>query len=501
MRKSLVHHIVLTMLVMILMVPPVLAQSGVVGKIYVDEKGNVTELPLENTVDNIKNGNSNDLQNPANKLEPESTQNTVIKTSNHIMQSNLSDTNNFEVKEILIEKANKNKYLYEKPQPDIKNIIKNRKIIHLLNLDQIESFKEILIKANIEFENTGNYLYEFIIEEDGLNVLKRNKILYVVIGVEFIGEIINDNNEEKLENPMYIPLEDPNIYGSNTTDIDIPDKITDVGVAFSPITMSGATGPVTKVEYFVYVYHTYPSDLKIYLWNSSHEKIIWDRLGNTTDGGYDDDPEYDDDIYLNFRSTTFFNGDNPNRLWTLDCYDYAFLNKGYIGSWALRIYYEEPLPNLTPYGTQYLSVNGTTVSVSTTIKNTGNGDAGSSELGYYLSDNTTITPIDHLWETDYVTSLVPGATSPESETQDLTTVSPKIDEGTYYVGFFIDHKKEVTESNELDNAYYFSSPKATVVYKPNLTTYGTPSLSVNGTTVSLSTTIKNTGNANAGSSE
>ncbi|MFH1747696.1 MAG: hypothetical protein ABIG44_11715, partial [Planctomycetota bacterium] len=34
-----------------------------------------------------------------------------------------------------------------------------------------------------------------------------------------------------------------------------------------------------------------------------------------TDGGYDDDTDDDADIYLNWRDTTYLNGENPNQQW------------------------------------------------------------------------------------------------------------------------------------------------------------------------------------------
>ncbi|MDD4961443.1 MAG: CARDB domain-containing protein, partial [Candidatus Marinimicrobia bacterium] len=505
---SIIMNRYITILISLLLFIPLCAQNNegtIVGKIHIDKKGKVTILPLENTEMNSNIENSNELQKNGTYLETENMQNNAITTSSQILQCDLSDINNPEVIKINSEKEEMNKSLYEKPSPDYNSIPQTKKIIRLLNHNQIDDFKNILKNAEIFFEETHDGTNEFVIEEDGINVLKQNKISYVVIGVEAIGEIINSDNREKLESAIYVPSEDPYVSGTNSADYNIPDKPLNqpYGYVYSPITITGATGVVTKVEYFVMVPHTWPSDLKLYLWNSSHQRLIWDRWGGTTDGGYDDDAADDDDIYLYGRSTTYFNGDNPNRLWTLDAYDYAFLNTGKIDWWILRVYYEEPLPNLTKSGTSTLSGYGDNkISLSTEVINIGAATAGSSHLGYYLSTNTTISQSDYRWADDYVTSLTVGAKSPESSgTVDLTTVSPTIPDGTYYVGWIIDYLNEVIESDENDNNFYFPSPMITVVRKPNLTTYGTPSLSISGNTVSVSNVIiKNTGSKDAGSS-
>ncbi len=118
-------------------------------------------------------------------------------------------------------------------------------------------------------------------------------------------------------------------------------------------------------------------------------------------------------------------------------------------------------PNLSK-STDNLTVSATTVNISVTVQNNGNGGASSSELGYYLSTNTTINTSDYLIGTDAVPSLSIGATSPESITIDVTTVSPSIPTGTYYVGYFIDHLSQVSESNENDNTHYWSTPQVTI---------------------------------------
>jgi len=109
-----------------------------------------------------------------------------------------------------------------------------------------------------------------------------------------------------------------------------------------------------------------------------------------------------------------------------------------------------------------LSVNGTTVDISTQVQNIGTSSAGASSIGFYLSSNATITTGDYLIGSDYVLSLSPGGTSSESLNIDVTTVTPTIPAGTYYVGHIVDYYSEVSETNESDNTYYFSTPQVTI---------------------------------------
>ncbi len=163
-----------------------------------------------------------------------------------------------------------------------------------------------------------------------------------------------------------------------------------------------------------------------------------------------------------------------------------------------------PDPNLTRVsGNSSLTVTGTTVDISVTVINDGGSSAGSSHLGYYLSENTTFNSSDdYLIGTDYVSSLSPQETSNESISVDVSTISPAIPPGTYYVIYYIDHEGEVSESNESDNIWLWSSPTVTIsAPDPNLTRVsGNSSLTVTGTTVDISVTVINDGGSSAGSS-
>lgn len=58
-------------------------------------------------------------------------------------------------------------------------------------------------------------------------------------------------------------------------------------------------------------------DYEIWLFSGSpnFDLRVYDNLGGSTDGNYDDDVENDADIYLNWRSTSAFDGEDPNQWW------------------------------------------------------------------------------------------------------------------------------------------------------------------------------------------
>lgn len=86
--------------------------------------------------------------------------------------------------------------------------------------------------------------------------------------------------------------------------------------------------------------HARVSDLYLWLGNDQTGGVcVWDTLGGTTDGGWDDDPENDADIDLRGRETTALNGYLVNQQWDLSATDCTWLNTGYIDQWWLYVYY------------------------------------------------------------------------------------------------------------------------------------------------------------------
>ncbi|MDB9314781.1 CARDB domain-containing protein [Spirulina sp. CS-785/01] len=140
---------------------------------------------------------------------------------------------------------------------------------------------------------------------------------------------------------------------------------------------------------------------------------------------------------------------------------------------------------------------GDTIKLTSRVKNQGNGNAGSSRLKYYLSDDTTLSNDDTYLDYDYVRSLSSGSSSYESEYVTLPTTA---NTGWNYILFEADANHQVTESNGSNNVAYES------IYlrnsRPDLVVQNdtAPTSAKLGDTIKLTSRVKNQGNGNAGSS-
>ncbi|UOQ53320.1 CARDB domain-containing protein [Hymenobacter cellulosivorans] len=138
---------------------------------------------------------------------------------------------------------------------------------------------------------------------------------------------------------------------------------------------------------------------------------------------------------------------------------------------------------------------GNTVSLGGTVRNQGGGDASSSQLGYYLSTDNTLSSGDLLLGTSSGGALAAGQTTARAGTFSIPTgVTP----GTYYVVYAADPAGAVTESNETNNT---TSLTLTIVAAlPDLVVSQTalsPASAPAGTTVSASCLLTNSGTAAA----
>jgi len=149
------------------------------------------------------------------------------------------------------------------------------------------------------------------------------------------------------------------------------------------------------------------------------------------------------------------------------------------------------------------------LSLAWSVENNGTGDAGSFRIGWYLSDNTTITTSDHFLTYQSISGLIAGAYTNVSGTINLWDFDcSTLPSGTYYVGVIIDYQDNVSESDETDNNYYFTSSfsyTCTTSGQPNLTRYtgsgAVRSYNYNSTShvLTLNYSVENNGTANAGS--
>ena len=254
-------------------------------------------------------------------------------------------------------------------------------------------------------------------------------------------------------------------FFSRADDVAIPD-LADV---WYDLSVSGIPGGavITNVTYRARIPHTFVADLNILLVSANSTTVnIWNNVGGATDGGNDDDAEDDYDIYLNNRTTSSFDGEDPNGTWSLHVQDQMSLDTGNIDYLELTIDYETSgTADLFDDGDSWNDFSPTTVtpgdafSAGLRVRNGGTADAGEFWVEFYASTDSTITT------SDYLLGLVsvPGVTAGNNANVDLNTTFPSgIPAGNYYVGTIIDSTDSITESAESNNYNAFDEYPLTV---------------------------------------
>ena len=191
----------------------------------------------------------------------------------------------------------------------------------------------------------------------------RDAGLTVDIQERFIELTVASDESDPSDDSEDVAYGDPSpcsafLYALNDTGVDIPDDpdSCDTGsTGFRSRTVSvGAppSGVVCNVAYRFWMSHPYPGDLVIQINNGHHSLgdglLVWNRQGGGNDGGMDDDAETDDDIYMNWRETGFFNGEVVQGSWYLDTWDHCPSDTGHINYIEFRIYYDEPEIRIDP---------------------------------------------------------------------------------------------------------------------------------------------------------
>jgi hypothetical protein len=129
-----------------------------------------------------------------------------------------------------------------------------------------------------------------------------------------------------------------------------------------------------------------------------------------------------------------------------------------------------------------ISASGSTIKISwVKIANMGGSTAGASRVGFYLSTDTNFTTSDIYIGEVAVGSIGAGQVVTLSDfTRDLGNLN--LPAGDYFIGFIIDYKDQVHESDEHDNnTCFFTHPKIRVhPSKPNLACKNPGELVVNG---------------------
>lgn len=156
------------------------------------------------------------------------------------------------------------------------------------------------------------------------------------------------------------------------------------------------------------------------------------------------------------------------------------------------------LPVLTPSKT-LLSI-GDSFTISDTVQNVGTlstttaSSRSSFTIRYYLSSDSTISAADRLLGSRSVLPLLAGASSAANTTVKIPLTTPP--GSTYYLGALVDANKDVAESNELNNAPYFSTQ---ITVNRNIELHfvtdpsGAPASIGNGLNFNLSNNVINSG--------
>lgn len=136
---------------------------------------------------------------------------------------------------------------------------------------------------------------------------------------------------------------------------------------------------------------------------------------------------------------------------------------------------------------------GESFTASATVRNQGDAASESTTLRYYLSNDASISASDDQLSTDGVSSLSPGSTSDESDSESISTA------GTYWIGACVD--SVAGESNTANNCSSGVQVVVVPLGQPDLLaadiTFSNPMPSI-GETVVIGGTIQNTGSVASG---
>jgi lipopolysaccharide export system protein LptA len=132
------------------------------------------------------------------------------------------------------------------------------------------------------------------------------------------------------------------------------------------------------------------------------------------------------------------------------------------------------------------------LTINVRVENNGTSAAGPFRLGYFLSSNVIIDKSDILIGYDSFSSLSAGAYSDENIVSNVSGYP-----GIWWVGYFIDYLDEVSESNEGDNAWYYSPSIVISSYTPptlcDLVVSSIHVIDYEGPEISYKLTVKNEG--------
>ena len=238
-----------------------------------------------------------------------------------------------------------------------------------------------------------------------------------------------------------------------------------------PITCAPAGSYVTNVEYRLRIddqgdpNNFFCGDYEISIESDMGGLLlVYDNLGLDTDGGYDDDPEDDSDIYLNWRSTSYFNGETPNQTWWVKAEDTMSSDVGQMDYFSFYVYWNSVEVDLYDDGEYYREFSPIDLcpfdsfEIHTDIRNGGTADSGAYVVRFYASTDTTITTSDY-----YIGEVaMSGTVAGNWDDCDWYGNFPDIPQGLYWIGWIIDADSQVSETNESNNRAYKEDDQANI---------------------------------------
>jgi len=215
-------------------------QGTPVAKIVVDGQGNIIVRPLQvATQDSSKQNDLENLNDPEVQRLRSEQEEPIMESGGAALPSTSEDITEPGTPTTTENKREKMESLYEKTPGEVQVIEERRRII--LMDDNVEEAKQLIRSRGLMFEQDGD---EYIIDEEGLNILKENGFHYNVIGFNVI-KYLDDNHELDISPPQAsysVTMVDPYLSGSDFDDVSIPDYniITGPGYAWSGVSLSGA---------------------------------------------------------------------------------------------------------------------------------------------------------------------------------------------------------------------------------------------------------------------
>ena len=282
------------------------------------------------------------------------------------------------------------------------------------------------------------------INESSMKMLKESQVKFKILGGIScyslgINQVISFDEKQP---------ENRNSDGSQTLELDtgvIDYEIPDKGWMYYGIRRENGVpdgAKTTDLKYTLKIYNKdvpkdiYCKDYEVYLSSTSRgggvpHYLVYDNLGTRTDGNYDDDTSNDYDIFLSSRSTSHFNGEDPNQFWFVYIKDTTSGDYGHLRYIIWKVYWkvsDPPCPNC--YGDRTIienrtfdsSYNGCECGGTVSLTTEGNVTIKSGATVAFTSPKITLKPGFHA-EKGATFTMKSETPTPITTTTTLSTTS------------------------------------------------------------------------------